>query len=1131
MDIGSLHEFLDPIPVCSSSDGLPSILERLKQHSGDRILVVGDRQIAVGLLSASQVLPYLVLSNSDLEALDPLVPSPQSSHGLNITHSLATAIEIVWVEFGHALLEPVVMLAVDSSIAQAQTYLRGSSKRNCILVDEFGHPLGLLNQIKFWQQLADRLMPHAGEFGGERGDEIDDEPDGVQSCNPPLGHRLAERPAAISFQGSLLTAALRLLEQLPLPLRVQTSSGQVVSQNLAWQQQVGALDGEFGFQFEVDRVLSIAHGQSPLGGSTFYSTQGRSPTAAVHSERDANLIGDLQANSDSSLCRLGDEPNTCVCVYPAHDGDDQVWKFTKVPLHLSLSQLEGNQRRSPASFHQTHGLDANSPVDLGALDLGALDAESQTAEPLDVDRLWLVLAQDATRQQQATQELTAKNADLVQTNRLKDEFLVGISHELKNPLTSILGLSGLLREQKLGTLNDRQLRYADLIHQSGRRLITIVNDMLDLTRIEMGQIRLSFDLVGISDVCQVAYQQARHLCLLGESAHPVDHDSTAPQLAFSLDIEPGLEQIVADEVRLRQMLVQLIANAIKFTPVDGAIGIRVVSWASWVAFTIWDTGVGIPADQQYLIFQKFQQIEHPLTRQFEGTGLGLVLTQRLAQLHGGDVSFISTEGTGSEFTLLLPAYPHDADANQLTPTHPDAARLTPSQNRLVLVVEAVPSALEHSTTVLMNLGYRVAIARSGTEAISKIRQLQPLAILLNPDLPLLSGWDVLVLMKTDPQISKIPVVVMAPASEGKLARRNGVTGFLPLPIRQNALEQILAAIPPPQITSPQNECLANLTILHLKVPGLSIDAHELLAQESLDHASAIGISLPHDSSSPHPQASSLDLNHLLHPYHCRVLEVDDLDQAELLARVWKPDVMLIDGAIAKPELLVQELAQNSYLAALPLVTLTPKVTQAANQISNLAVFPCLELYLSSVDWTESAQVSALIQVIQVATGRIQTPHILLADLMALSVSNSPTASSHADGSATLSPAFISSDTWPQMFMRYVRAAGFRCSTALSWQNVLDQVQNHHVDGLILYVQPESLVPTSLTMLNRLNQVTSLPPVLVLDGGCSSLTDCPEPAAVIREMRAIATQIVPTSMPMDRLLDILHHLLVEIRSEV
>ncbi|WP_051030523.1 ATP-binding protein [Halothece sp. PCC 7418] len=258
--------------------------------------------------------------------------------------------------------------------------------------------------------------------------------------------------------------------------------------------------------------------------------------------------------------------------------------------------------------------------------------------------LWVVIATDITEQRQLCKELAAKNADLVQLNRLKDEFLACITHELKSPLTAIVGLSNLMGEKSIGDLNQRQQRYVNQIHQSGRQLMNLVNDLLDLARLETGQLQIHPEVVNLKQVCDRAY----------EEAHQQTPDSPAE---FTQHIEEGLETIIADELRLRQMLVHLLSNGRKFTAEKGEMGLEVSQWEGWIAFTVWDTGIGIPESSQHLIFQKFQQLEDPMTRQFSGTGLGLVLTQRLAHAHGGDVSFISEEGKGSQFTLLLPPTP------------------------------------------------------------------------------------------------------------------------------------------------------------------------------------------------------------------------------------------------------------------------------------------------------------------------------------------------------------------------------------------------------------------------------------------------------------------------------------------
>ncbi|NJM46740.1 MAG: HAMP domain-containing histidine kinase [Alkalinema sp. RU_4_3] len=254
-------------------------------------------------------------------------------------------------------------------------------------------------------------------------------------------------------------------------------------------------------------------------------------------------------------------------------------------------------------------------------------------------------------------------------NRVKDDFLACISHELRTPLTAILGMAALLQESAVGDLTDRQRHYTQVIHRSGQHLMGIVNDILDLTRLESGQITLNYQPIEIAPICQEAFEQAQRLTGVQSASSP----PFCPR--FHLTIEPGLDHLVADGDRLRQMLAHLLSNALKFTDESsGAMGLKVGQWEGWIAFTVWDRGIGIPNDKQHLLFQRFQQLEPPLTRQFEGTGLGLVLTQRLAHLHGGDVTFTSQEHQGSQFTLLLPPQPPPGDDGPQPCPQPESAQ-------------------------------------------------------------------------------------------------------------------------------------------------------------------------------------------------------------------------------------------------------------------------------------------------------------------------------------------------------------------------------------------------------------------------------------------------------------------------
>jgi signal transduction histidine kinase/CheY-like chemotaxis protein len=601
-----------------------------------------------------------------------------------------------------------------------------------------------------------------------------------------------------------------------------------------------------------------------------------------------------------------------------------------LPIDLTLEQLfSGLNEFSPHSAYAI--VDAENQF-LGLLDLWhllqylgqQLMSTSQTPD----------LTGAITQYQKLARELAAKNADLEQIGRLKNELLAAVSHELKTPLNSVSSLSSLLKDRKVGQLSDRQAQYAQLIYQSSRQLINVVNRVSDLSRIENGELELRRSRVEIHPCCDRAYQQALQL------------PDPPPKTSFTLEIESGLNAIVADELRLCQILANLLSNALKFTPSTKRVGLRVSRWGRWIAFTVWDTGIGIADRDQSLIFQRFQRLENPLTHQFEGTGLGLVLAQRLARLHGGEITFTSQEGRGSEFTLLLPFVERASIADR--PIEPDT-------NKLVLVVESDTPAIESLTTVLAAWGYPVAIARSGTEAIEKARQLQPKILLLNPNLPLLSGWDVLTLLKADETTRHLRAIVMADTEQQQLAQRNGADDFLSLPWQEEQLHQVVSygSLPDPITTR-------KLTILWLT------------SGEQNPSPNAIDL---HASQELRASIAQADLNGLFHQHNCRILEVDDLEQANVLARIWKPDVVLLDSLVplTDPIGYLDELAQSSNLANLPLVTLDPETTQAANRASQqyggqLQVFPCFSLPETCDGGDPGYSVPALLQAIQLAVG-------------------------------------------------------------------------------------------------------------------------------------------------------------------
>jgi signal transduction histidine kinase/DNA-binding response OmpR family regulator len=1015
-------------------------------------------------------------------------------------------------------LDPVVVLPIDWQLEQLQPYF-AAIDQPWVLIDAIGQYVGMVDRPRLLQRLTSPTLSPG--FSSK-----------LSPTTPtPIAREMTISPSAIDPPealhpcGSTMPAIdplIDLLERIPVPLMLQTSNGRIITQNLVWRQQVSSLQDPTHLGREVAVVLESTHWeQSDAPTDSMAHPLTHLQDAAVASDLDMLQPSSWQkprgtaASRHVGVCRLSSEPNGCVCVCPLKNGQERIWKFLKVPMGLTSARTTEH-----SLGHQARGTQTDSTNNLTQFKLATLgfNPDPEWRSLAQTEFLWLILAHDITEQHQIARELAAKNADLVQLNRLKDEFLSCISHELKTPLTAVLGLSSLLKDQALGKLNERQSRYARLIHQSGRHLISIVNDILDLTRIETGQMELTLEPVRIETICRSAYQQARQLHSAGNSTDPANPTDTVSR--FHLEIRDQLETLVADELRLRQMLCHLLSNALKFTAPEGEIGLRIEKWEGWIAFTVWDTGIGIPVDKQHLIFQKFQQLESPMTRQFEGTGLGLVLTQRLARLHGGDITFTSIEGQGSEFTLLLPPSPPQATAEQKEDAkrHTPSPNLITSQNRLMLVVEADPSLIESTSHQILELGYRVAIARSGTEALEKIRRLQPAIVFLNPLLPLLSGWDVLTLLKADEETRHIPVVITATRADREQASQNGANAFLSLPIRAEALQRCTNRLME-QFTAEPSANSPSLTVLYLN--GNTLPSSEVSTVEITPAASDDSLS------------DLQDLTSLLHPYQCRILEVEDLDQADLLAQVWNPNVIVIGGTFAEPLLYMRQLVNYPELAALPIVTLTVEITHAANVTPGLSVFPCLVSAERSDPPTQPQPIqqptsSALWQVIQMAAGIHWTPHILIADVSALEDAWASAAPSDLYPQTHYSPNPPRSLNSTQALVHYMQMAGFRSSVGHSWQQVVQQLEHHSVDLLLLCVHSSSnLHPLFLDIIETIERLNPKPPILVWN--CRSDAD-PASREDMQQFQqrwsTIATDILPASLPVPELLTRINQVLTE-----
>jgi signal transduction histidine kinase/DNA-binding response OmpR family regulator len=374
----------------------------------------------------------------------------------------------------------------------------------------------------------------------------------------------------------------------------------------------------------------------------------------------------------------------------------------------------------------------------------------------------------------ANQELDLRNREVERATRLKSKFLASMSHELRTPLNAIVGFSDLLAEQTAGELNDKQKRFVNHIKQGSAHLLQLINDILDLSKIEAGQLELRSERFQINDALPEVLSTIRPLAMAKQIT--VQYTPAADFLLY------------ADRVRFKQILYNLLSNAVKFTPKGGQITIQCTSDGDFISTSVTDTGIGIRTDDQRMIFEEFRQVEGEEGATQEGTGLGLSITKRLVEQQGGKISLTSELGKGSRFTFTLPA---GAKARTIA-IHAESAinrrRADGGEVRkpLVLVVDDEVPARELLASYL-DSHYRTVSAESGSEAVKKAQQLRPDAITLDVMMPGSSGFETMIALRSNPETANIPIIIVSIVDQKQVGFALGATDYLIKPIRKTVL--------------------------------------------------------------------------------------------------------------------------------------------------------------------------------------------------------------------------------------------------------------------------------------------------------------------------------------------------------
>ncbi len=376
------------------------------------------------------------------------------------------------------------------------------------------------------------------------------------------------------------------------------------------------------------------------------------------------------------------------------------------------------------------------------------------------------------------QELEIKSAELAVASRHKSEFLASMSHELRTPLNAVIGFSEVLLDRLFGDLNERQDEYVRDIWNSGRHLLELLNEILDLSKVEAGQMVLEPSTFEVSAALDYV------LSLVRERA--ARHGITV-----SLDVAEDVTTIEADELRFKQVVLNLVSNAVKFTPDGGRVDVRARVEGDQLSVTVTDTGAGVAEEDRERIFESFQQGRRGVARE-EGTGLGLTLCRRIVELFGGRLWLETELGEGSTFGVTLPVRPRpEPEPGAVAP--PDPSRKT------VLLVDDDRSSLDLMTAYLEGTSARLERAQDGAEAIRMAGELRPDVVVLDIRLPRLDGWQVMAALRAEPATTGIPIIVTTVVDDRARGLALGAEEYLLKPVRREdllgALERVGALTP------------------------------------------------------------------------------------------------------------------------------------------------------------------------------------------------------------------------------------------------------------------------------------------------------------------------------------------------
>jgi signal transduction histidine kinase/CheY-like chemotaxis protein len=363
----------------------------------------------------------------------------------------------------------------------------------------------------------------------------------------------------------------------------------------------------------------------------------------------------------------------------------------------------------------------------------------------------------------------------------KSTFLANMSHELRTPLNAIIGVSEMMLEDAEGAGEADSVESLQRVVNAGRHLLTLINDILDLSKIEAGRMELHLELFAIAG-------------LIGDVVETIQPLAERNGNELAVECPADVGSIRADMTRVRQALLNLASNAVKFTErgrVTMSASRAVEGGRDWITLAVSDTGIGMTPEQMSRLFEDFSQADASTTRKYGGTGLGLSISRRFCRMMGGDITVASTPGSGSTFTIRLPA---DAATQAVVGPAPALKSTVPGAGSSVLVIDDDPTVLDLMHRFLSKEGFSVLAAMTGIEGLRLAREHRPAAIILDVLMPDIDGWTILAALKGDPELAAIPVIVVTIVDERSRGYALGATDYLVKPVDRERLLGALRAL-------------------------------------------------------------------------------------------------------------------------------------------------------------------------------------------------------------------------------------------------------------------------------------------------------------------------------------------------